>query len=184
MTDREIINLCWERHEEGVEAAMESHGDFVRRIAFNILRSSEDAEECASDSFLQMWNAIPPVRPESLRAFLGRIARNTALNMLEKKNAQKRGGSTLPLEEFAECVPGGEDPVDAASGRELAGHISDWLRMQPEAERRLFMRRYWYGDSLAELEKTQSVPAKQLASILFRQRKKLKKYLEQKGMLG
>lgn len=117
MDDETIVELCWKRDASAISATDAAYGAYCRALAFRILGSREDAEECANDTWVRLWNAIPPQRPRSLRMFAAKIARNLAFHRCEARTAAKRGGGELPLvlDELAECLPDAQS-VEGADG--------------------------------------------------------------------
>ena len=113
MDDHKIVDLYWERSQDAIAQTQLKYGKYCHSIAFNILRSDEDAQECVNDTYHNAWNAMPPQRPQRLSAFLGRITRNLALNRYDYQRAQKRNTETeTSLEEFSRCVPNGDMPLE------------------------------------------------------------------------
>ncbi len=181
MEDSEIITLYHKRDESAIAETDRKHGGFCRRLAGNILTSREDAEECVNDTWLAAWNSMPPEWPDSLKAFLGRIVRNLAISRYRRNRAAKRySGIEIMLSELGECVP--ESCAELEVGRgELAEAISGWLSgLEPE-DRRLFVRRYWYGESAAELAKERGETANKMVKRMQRLRNSLRKRLEEEG---
>ena len=182
MEDATIIALYFARDESALSETERSHGAFCRRVALNILHSSEDAEECVNDTYHAAWNAIPPERPQSLRAFLGRITRNLSLQRWRASHALKRGaGPDLLLSELEDCLPTQGDAETALEQGLLTECIADWLRALPAADRVLFVRRYWYGDAVKALARECGVNENRMAQRLRRLRGALKKALEKGG---
>ena len=177
MEDTAIIALFEARDEAAIAATEAQYGKLCRAIAEGILGSPQDAEECAQDAYLRLWNAIPPAKPASLSAYLGRIVRNLALNAAEKKRAARRGGEVLPLlAELEECLP----PVE--EGREI-GEVLDRFLWELSAEnRRIFLRRYWYCDSTAAIAARFSMKEGAVKVRLHRMRAQLREKLEQEGI--
>lgn len=183
MEDARIIALFWERDEAAIDAARQRYGALCRKIAFDLLGDREDAHECENDVYLAAWNAIPPARPQSLRAYLGRLARNIALNRYDRRTAAKRGGeAALLLSELGEVVAAGsvEDTLDSAH---TAALIQAFLRRESAENRWLFLRRYWYADPLASLAKQLRCSESAVKTRLFRQRERLRDYLQKEGVL-
>ena len=181
MEDTQIIGLFWARDPEAIPAASEKYGDYCAAIARNILRDREDEEECLNDTWLHAWNAMPPHRPQVLRTFLGRLTRNLSLNRLAQRNAQKRGGGDSVREELSELVSGREEPVDEVLSRELAATIDGFLSTLSREQRSLFLRRYWYYDSVTELAKRFGMSPNRVSVTLRRLRAKLKAELTERG---
>lgn len=180
MEDKEVVALLWQRDENGLRAAEERHGRFCRTLAQNLLGSREDAEECWNDALLRAWNAIPPEHPALLRAYLAKLTRRLAIDRLRAKGAEKRGGGETPLllDELAECVSGVEDAESEAISRELGAAISRFLAAQSARQRELFVRRYFYGESVGALAKRLGMRENSAAAALKRSRDALRTYLE------
>lgn len=183
MDDQQIIALYWQRDERAIPATAETYGSYCFRIAHNILHERQDAEECLNDVWLRAWNNMPPHRPRFLSAFLGRITRNLALNMYSLKSAQKRGGgeAALVLDELAECVSGRETTEDLVSARALTEALNAFLAIMPPKKRKVFLRRYWYADSVSEIARTMGMTENQVSVLLHRQRAALKQFLTERG---
>jgi len=182
MEDREIVALYWRRDETAVAETAAKYGAFCRRIAGNILRVREDAEECVNDTWHHAWNAMPPQRPDCLRAFLGRIARNLALNRRQSGLALRRGGGLESLlGELDECVPSPVSVERTLEAKELAEFLGRWLDSLAPEDRALFLRRYWCGDALDALAAAFGIPAGRLAQRMFRLRARLRATLEKEG---
>lgn len=179
--DKIITELYFARSEEAISATREKYGGYCSAIASAILGNAQDAEECVSDMYLRTWNSIPPARPVSLRPYLGKIIRNLALDRYERDRADKRSIEMTQLYgELADILP---DITESQSGEgEISAAISAFLRTQPPLPRMLFVRRYWYADSIERLSELTGMSKSKLTSILFRQRKKLRGYLERKGI--
>ena len=155
MEDERIIALLWQRDESGLQGAKETHGPYCGRLAYNLLGSREDAEECWSDALLRLWNTVPPERPLNLRAYLAKLTRSAAIDRLRAETAGKRGGGETPalLDELAECVSGWEDAESEALSRALGEAISRFLSKRPARQRQMFVRRYFYGEPVHALAK-------------------------------
>ena len=172
MNDAEIVARFWSRDADAVAAAEAVHGAFCRTLARNILGSDEDAEECVNDALFSAWNAIPPEKPRSLRAYLGKLTRNHALNRLERSRAGKRGGGAADavLDELAEVL-----------GGVLIRTINAFLGSLDPGRRLLFVRRYWYGESVGSLAARLGMGENAVSAALRRIRLKLKNYLKREG---
>ena len=183
MDDKGIIQLFFDRNEKAIEEASAKYGSYCRTVAENILSSCEDAEECVNDALLKAWNAIPPAKPAVLRTFLGRIIRNTALDIYKKKNAEKRGSGQFAavLDELAECVSGGSEPEKEIDKAELTAAINSFLATLPEDKCALFVRRYWFAESVSELAKKSGMSENNVSVSLSRIRGKLHDYLIERG---
>ena len=188
MEDSKIIELYNERSETALVQTAAKYGNYCARIAFNVLKSREDSEECVNDAYLRLWNSIPPQRPANLKAYLGRIVRNRAIDMWSAEGAQKRGGgeALLCLDELAECVGEGaaalsDGPEEALSYAETVRHINSWLASQEEQKMKIFMRRYWYMDSIRDIAKAYGFSDSKVKTTLFRMREELKAELSKEG---
>lgn len=184
MEDKDIIRLYLERSDKAITETALKYGTLLSGIAYGILRSREDAEECVNDTYMRAWNSIPPNEPQRLSAFLGRITRNLSLNRYEQMTAQKRGGGSmeLALEELEECVPSPENVQNEAEGAELALLINSFLKRLGRESRIIFMRRYWYFCTVSEIAEDMHIGESKVKMSLHRTRKKLKQFLEKKGV--
>lgn len=183
MDDRHILQLLWARAESAIDALARRFGARLYRTAMNILGSPRDAEECVNDSYLAVWNAIPPRRPDPLEGFVYRVGRNTALNRLRADTALKRNsGYDLPLEELADTLASTtlEQELDA---RVLGEAIDTWLDTLDKESRALFLRRYWFGDSVKDIAKAFGITENAASVRLSRSRQRLRYYLNKEGLL-
>ena len=180
MDDTAIIALLDRRDERGIAELKRKYEALCCYIAGNILSQREDIEECVSSACFAVWNRIPPEHPDDLKTYLCRIVRNIAIKRLQYNTAEKRSPKyTVPLDEIAECVPA--DDGDALHDNDLADAVSRFLRAQDDRHRRVFVRRYWYGDSLSDIAARFHMNEKTAATYLFRTRKKLKAFLQKEG---
>ncbi len=180
MEDRDIIQLYWERSEEAIRETAGKYGGYCAAIIRRMLGDGRDVEECLEDTWLGAWNAMPPQRPRLLPPFLGRIARNTALDRFDYNTAQSRGGFSAVLDELAECV-GGTPMEEDFNLRRLGEAISDYLEGLSPEMRRAFLRRYWYCDSVRETAMRYGFTQGKVKSLLHRARKGLRAYLIKEG---
>ena len=184
MTDTEIIDLFFERSEQAIRELAGKYGGAVSRIAYNILGNRQDAEECVNDTWLGTWNAIPPERPSPLGSFVCRIARNLATKKYHANTAKKRDSQyDAALDELAEYIPDGENVEDTYGAKELAAAINRFLETIDYRDKFLFMRRYWYSDSLTDISKLSGLSYKTVSVRLTRVKEKLKKHLKKEGLL-
>lgn len=183
MEDREIVELYWARKEQAITETDQKYGAYCRTIARNILHSRQDAEECVSDTWLKAWNAMPPKRPSILSVFLGTITRNLSLDRYRAEQSQKRGGGQVPLvwEELEHCVSGRMDLETSFSMGELSALLDGFLRSLPDRDRCIFIRRYWYTDSILDIARRCRMSEGAVKVKLHRIRKKLRTRLEQEG---
>ena len=183
MKDEAIIELFWARSEAAIDETDRAYGRFCQSIAYSILRVHEDAEETVNDTWLKAWDAIPPERPHHLKGFLGRITRQLSINRLERETAQKRGAGqyALALEELAECIPDQSRSEDLAELTALRDALNRFLRSLPTELRSVFLRRYWYAQSIAEIAAGCGMSESKVKSMLLRTRNKLRKMLTEEG---
>lgn len=183
MEDNEIIQLYFERDEKAIKATADKYGHYCNSIAYHILNTWEDAEECVTDTYFKAWNSIPPNRPSALRLFLGKITRNTAFDLYKKRNTDKQGGGEIAiiLDELAECVSGGSEPYQELDRKQMRNAINSFLGTLPAEKCALFVRRYWYSESISEIAERYCMSENQVSVILLRLRKKLHDYLVERG---
>ncbi len=181
MDDTSIIELYFRRDEQAIRETAAKYGGLCLRVANNILGSREDSEEIVNDAYLAVWNAVPPAKPDSLRAFVCKIVRNQALKRLEYNTAKKRlSGSLVPLSELEEILTDGSPPPDA-SAEELGRLISRFLDTQSADARCVFVRRYWYFDKVSDIARRFSFTESKVKSLLSRTRSRLKQFLNKEG---
>ena len=182
MEDEKIIDLYWERSERAIAETERKYGAYCRSIATHILYNQEDSEECVNDTYLRAWNAMPKERPAILSAFLGAITRNLSLDRYRKNHSAKRGGKEVAFvfDELIDCVSK-EDGLQSLEEKELVESLNCFLKGLRQEQRVLFLRRYWYMDSIAEIAARYSMSESKVKSILFRTRKKLWEQLQKEG---
>ncbi len=183
MEDEKIVGLYFERDETAIAETSKKYGKYCYSIAMGILHQREDSEECVNDTYVSAWNAMPPHRPRSLSAFLGKLTRRISLKRLRSLSAEKRGGGeyTLALEELGECVPASERVEDRFDAQELAAHLSAFLRRLPEVERKVFVQRYFYLKPVKEIARSFHFSQSKVKSMLYRTRQKLRETLVKEG---
>ena len=177
-----ILSLLWARSETAIEALALNYGRRLYQTAFNILSDRLDAEECVDDTYLAVWNAIPPRKPDPLAGFVFRTGRNISLNRLRSRLADKRNSSyDLSLDELTGCIPAPalEEQLDA---RALGQAIDRFLEEQSRDNRILFVRRYWFGDSVRDLAQFLSIKENAVSVRLSRLRDMLKDYFIKEGL--
>lgn len=179
MEDENIIALYNQRSELAIAKTRQKYGGYCTSIAYRILSSFEETEECVSDVYISTWNAIPPTQPKSLKAFLGRITHNLALNRYRGLTAKKRGSFTEVLEELD--IPALEEPGDVLERKELATQISAFLRSLPPLKQKIFLLRYYQYEPLSVIRQKTGLREDRISTELYRMRKKLKQHLEQEG---
>ncbi|MCR5310962.1 MAG: sigma-70 family RNA polymerase sigma factor [Lachnospiraceae bacterium] len=183
MEDTKIIELYVNRDEKAITESQNKYGRFLTFLSKNILTAKEDAEECVNDTYLTAWNRIPPVIPESLKAFLGRLVRDISISKYRANHAAKRySGMDVLLSELEECLPSGDTVDEGIERTELTRIINGWLLTLPSETRTLFVRRYWYGDSVKTLAFENGCSQNTMAQRMFNLRKSLKETLEKEGV--
>ena len=183
MDDKQIVELYWQRDEHAIEATAAKYGPYCMKISRNILEDRADSEENVNDTYLHAWNAMPPQRPAILQAFLGKIARNLALNRYKAKSAQKRQGDApaLSLDDLDDCAVSRPGPESETAAAELGASISAFLRTQSEDARSMFILRYFYCDSIEEISSRFGCGESRVKTTLLRTRRKLKQHLIKEG---
>lgn len=178
MKDNEILELFWMRNQNAIVQISQKYGKMLHSIAYHILQNHWDSEEILNDTYEKVWNAIPPEKPNSLIAYLGRIARNLALNRWYHNHAQKRQqNEVFPFDELSECISSNLTIDSEVETTELTKIIEKWLQSLSKEERVLFIKRYWFCESLNTLAKQNNITANQLAGRMFRLRQSLKQKL-------
>ena len=175
MDDSAIIALYWAREERALEETSAKYGSFCRNIAFHILCNSEDTEECVNDTYLAIWNAIPPANPDPLAPYVYRTGKNIALNRFRAQHTQKRSGYELSLEELAACIPAPNPDRDLGRG------LNDWLKTLSKKDRAIFLLRHWFGDSVKSIAKGMAMTEGAVSVRLHRLKNQLKEYLTKEG---
>ncbi len=184
MDDIRIVELYFERDELALSETAKKYGRYCHTIAYNILCSDPDAEECVNDTYLRAWNAIPPHKPNRLSAFLGKITRNLALNRYARDHAQKRGnGTEVALDELAEVLADPNAEAACEDSSFLQDALNRFLEDLPADARIMFVRRYFYLCSIAQIAQGMKTSENRVKVSLHRTREKLKVYLEKEGIL-
>lgn len=178
--DEKIIRLYLERSESAISETKSLYGRLIYSVAYGILHSAEDAEECESEVYLRAWNSIPPSCPQQLSAYLCRIARGVALDRYRQEHAAKRG-EALPIEEPENVLKSSESAEDRLSEKELTELLNSFLKAQDYNTRVIFLRRYWFSDSCREIAKRLHVSESMVKSRISRTLGKLREYLISKG---
>lgn len=183
MTDEEIIELFFNRSEEALKELDIKYGKMCLQTSYNILGNHFDAEECVNDSYLGAWNAIPPVRPKPLLTYVLKIVRNLSLNRYHKNNAMKRNSTyDLAVEELADFLAAPDDVESTFEVNELTEVLESFLDSLDKVSRVIFMRRYWFYDNYEQIAKKVGISEKNVSVKLTRLRKRLKNYLEERGI--
>ncbi len=183
MEDAKIIELYNSRNEFAIAETERKFGKMLFGIAMNILSNIEDSEETVNDTYSKAWNSIPPQKPDSLGAWLGKVTRNLSISRWRRNKAQKRSGIEIMFSELEECIPAFSNTESESEAGEITSAINKWISLLEKEERILFIRRYWYCDSVSELAGKANISSGKLASKLFRLRKSLKNFLEKEGIV-
>lgn len=184
MNDEQIVSLYFERDENAILESKNRYGAYCTAIAMNILHNESDSEECVSDTWLGAWRSIPPHRPANLATYFGKITRNLSINRYKKNHAERRadGEFALSLSELDECLPGGRTVDDEEATKWIGESINRFLHAQKPLERRIFVCRYFYCDSIAEIAARHGLSESHVKSTLFRVRARLRIHLEKDGV--
>ena len=186
MDDNAIIELFFARSEQAIRELDKKYGKVCHSLAYNILHSRQDAEECVNDAYLGVWDAVPPARPDPLLAFLCRIVRNLSLMRYHADKAAKRGGGscTVELEELEGCLALPHTVEEDMEEQELIRLIEDFLETLSQENRVLFIRRYWFSDSYEEIAARTGLSGKNVSVRLTRIRKQLRHYFKERGVIS
>ncbi len=185
MDDKTIISLFNQRNEDAIIATDKQYGHYCRSIALRILQNKNDAEECVNEAYMHIWEAIPPASPKNFRLFLGKIVRHIAIHIHEKQSAVKRGGGqyNLALNELLECLPTHETPETITDSIVIQDVLNRFLDTLTVNEKFIFLKRYWYLDSVSDIAKKAHTSQNNVYVILHRTRQKLRKLLEEEGIV-
>ena len=184
MNDSQIIELLFDRSEQAITALSQKYGKICTKIAMDILNDPLDAEECVNDTYLGVWNSIPPQRPDPLIAYVCRIARNLSIKRYRANTAQKRQSNyALALDELQDCIPADQTVEEEYAARELARLLNAFLATLDADNRVIFVRRYWYSESVTDIAAAFEATPHYISVRLGRTREKLKKYLRKEGVL-
>ncbi len=186
MEDKQIVDLYWARSEDAITETDKKYGRYCHYIAYQILSDNEDAEEIVNDTYLKTWNTIPPNRPDPLKGYVGMISNQLALDRYDEKTAKKRGGGQMPmvLHELSECIPDGDEGTDIGKSVALRDALNRFLKSLPQKTRTIFVRRYWYVTSIAEIAEEFGMKESAVAMLMLRTRLKLKEFLGKEGFEG
>ncbi len=184
MEDKQIVELYFERSENALNETKTKYGRYVRKIAYNILENIEDTMECENSTYLKAWESIPPHRPENLATYLGKIARNLALDIYEKYSAKKRGGKQVAfaLDELSNCITSRHCVEDAVDEMVLRDVLNRFLEELSKEARVIFVKRYWYLMSVKDIAKEYKMSESKVKMQLLRTREKLKNRLEEENI--
>ena len=181
MEDKKIVSLYWERSENAIRETEQKYGKYCYTVAYNILHSHEDSDECVNDTWNGAWNAIPPAKPTKLQCFLGRITLNIAIDRYRYDSAQKRGAEVeKTIDEYYECIPNQDALIEDEFVLKQA--INGFLASLDIRTRVIFMRRYWYSMSVKDIADGMRLSESHISVILHRTRTKFKEYLTKEGI--
>lgn len=183
MDDRQIIELYFQRSEEAIGQTRQKYHAVCMQLLRNLLQNESDAEECANDVYLALWNNIPPERPEPFLTYLLKIARNQALRRITYATAQRRSAPVIPLEELESCIASGHSVEAVVEGKLLRQELIRFLEGLPKVERQLFLRRYWFCDSVEQMAALFGWSESKVKTRLFRLRQRLRAHLIKEGYL-
>ena len=185
MKDEDIIKLYQQRAEQAIVETERKYGAYCGTIAGRILQDGEDCKECLNDTWLKVWETIPPVIPKLFSAYIGKIARNLALNMYKKRYAGKRISERMmvPMEELKECVSAKESVESKIEEKIIIEKLNEYLGQVSELERKVFVRRYFYMDTMREIAELYDMKENYVKTLLFRTRKNMKEYFQKGGII-
>ena len=183
MQDSKIIDLFFERSEQAITELSIKYEKLCKQISINILGNEEDALECINDSYLGVWNTIPPTKPDNLKYYLCRIVRNNALKKYHNNTAIKRNSYyDIALQELEECISDNNSVEKKLASSEITRLIDEFLSMQKQENRIIFTRRYYFGDSVGDIAVRMGMSENNISVRLGRMRKALKNHLEKEGV--
>ncbi len=184
MEDEKIIELYFERSEDAIRETDRKYGVKCRSTAYNILQDREDSEECTNDTYLRLWNVIPPQRPSPLLTYIMRIVRNLALDRVRRAKASKRADDNYRAvyDEIKDMIPAPDSVTKTVEGRELSALIDRFLAEQSREKRAVFLMRYWNFCSVSEIAQRLGIGESKVMVTLMRTRNKLKEFLEKEGV--
>jgi len=183
LDDNRIVELYLRRDETAIGQTAEKYGKRLRALSYGIVNDEETAEECENDTYMEAWKRIPPHEPRSyLYAFLARMNRNISLNRCRERDSLKRSAHILELSaELEQCIPSPDDVECRIADAELSNAINGFLRLLDDEKRYIFIRRYWYMDSITDISKRFTISESKVKTTLFRCRSRLRQYLEKEG---
>lgn len=184
MEDEKIISLYVERSEDAITETDKKYGVRCRKTAYNILQNREDSDECANDTYMRLWNTIPPTKPSPLSAFIYRIVRNLALDRVKAALRKRRAENnyTDVYNELSDCIPAPDNVVKTVEGKELTEMIDRFLDTLGREKKVMFLMRYWNFSPVADIANRLSISESKVRVTLMRTREKLREYLEKEGI--
>lgn len=185
MDDKKIIELFWRRNEDAIKETKKKYGNYCFTIANNILSCNEDSEECVMDTYIRLWNTIPPERPNCFSTFIGRITRNIAIDSYFKKKANKRFSNVqMAFDEISECLPDPDSDFSPADEIALKDAVNGFLESLNPKMRVIFMRRYWYFSSIKDIARDYGFSESDVKVSLMRAREKFREHLIKDGIIN
>ncbi len=183
LEDSKIIDLFFERSEDAISVLSDKYGALCEKLAVGILKNGRDAEECVNDTYLAVWNSIPPERPQRLISYVCRIARNIATAKYHSNTAEKRNSRyDVALDELEDCFASSESVEECCEANETARAINSFLMRLDSAERVMFVKRYFFAESVSDIAEHFGLTPHAVSVKLFRIRERLKKHLEREGI--
>lgn len=182
MEDYRIVDLYWERSEKAIDETSKKYGRMLDGISYSLLSSREDAEECVNDTYLEAWQRMPEDRPAYLGSYLAKIIRCISIDRFRAAHRQKRGEAETLTDELCECIPSGMTPAEEMENSRVAAVINRFLFELDEEKRRIFVRRYFYSDSISDISGRMKISVPKVKTTLHRLRSELKEYLEKEGI--
>ena len=184
LKDHEIVGLFFSRSEQAITELNLKYGKTIKNVAWNILNNPQDVEECTNDTYLHVWNRIPPTKPDSLGAYVCRIARNVSLKRYQSNTAVKRNSYyDVALQELEDTIPALSTVESDLEAKELTRYLNRYLDKLAPDDRYMFLRRYWFGDSIGEIAQQLSSSPGSVSVRLFRMRQNLQQHLQKEGMI-
>ena len=181
MNNQELVRLFWNRDETAIAEAIKSYGAYCFTVANNLLNDRQDAEECVNDTWLRIWNSIPPQSPNNFGAFAAKITRNLSIDRLKHRSAAKRHGITLALEELESTLSTDGHLSENIRLEELKQSINRFLRQCKERDRNVFIRRYFFCEEIEQIAEEYALTRENVTQILHRTRERLKVFLRKEG---
>ena len=182
MEDYQIVDLYWQRSENAISETKKKYERMLSGISYSLLSSHEDAEECVSDTYLTAWQRMPDDRPAYLGAYLSRIIRCISIDRFRASHREKRGEAEELTDELAQCIPAGMTPAEEYENGRIAKVINAYLYGLDEEKRRIFVRRYFYSDSVENIATRMKIGTSKVKTTLYRLRGELKRCLEEEGI--
>lgn len=179
MEDKKIIALYWQRDEAAITETNSKYGKYCMTIADNILSDHQESEECINDTWFKAWNSMPPNKPVKLKLFLAKITRNLSFDRFRKRNALKRGGGEMVyiLDELKSTLPSSHDVENEMITNEMIKSMNACLQSMPDKHRIIFLKRYFYAESIKDIADCFGISQNNVLMILSRTRAKLHSHL-------